>query len=123
MHSITPTGRKVFEMVRQAMQQRGQLRLTENESVHAVPLSRLWITLGVALLLSLTQPSLAGQLSLSTSPLFLGTSVEPNVFFLSDDSGSMDWDIMTLGNQGRIELVGADRTTTYSYVLPGADNN
>ena len=123
MHSITPTGRKVFEMVRQAMQQRGHLRLTENESVHAVPLSRLWITLGVALLLSLTQPSLAGQLSLSTSPLFLGTSVEPNVFFLSDDSGSMDWDIMTLGNQGRIELVGADRTTTYSYVLPGADNN
>ena len=56
---------------------------------------RICLSLGVGLLLSLAQPSLAGQLSLSTSPLFLGTSVEPNVFFLSDDSGSMDWDIMT----------------------------
>ncbi len=84
---------------------------------------RIYLSLGVALLLSLSQPSLAGQLSLSTSPLFLGTSVEPNVFFLSDDSGSMDWDIMTIGNQGRIALVGASQTTTYSYVVPSADNN
>ena len=84
---------------------------------------RICLSLGVGLLLSLAQPSLAGQLSLSTSPLFLGTSVEPNVFFLSDDSGSMDWDIMTLGNQGRMSLVGATQTKTFSYVLPAADNN
>ena len=36
----------------------------------------------------------AAQLSISNTPLFLGTSVQPNVFFLLDDSGSMDWTIL-----------------------------
>ncbi|MFQ5982907.1 MAG: pilus assembly protein, partial [Woeseiaceae bacterium] len=79
--------------------------------------------MGLALALQIPQLSHGGQLNLANSPLFLGTAVEPNVFFLSDDSGSMDWDIMTIGNQGRITLVGGDRSTTYSYVLPSADNN
>ena len=36
----------------------------------------------------------AGVLSLSQTPLFLGTSIQPNVFFMLDDSGSMDWEFM-----------------------------
>lgn len=34
-------------------------------------------------------------LSLSQSPLFLGARVAPNVFIELDDSGSMDWEILT----------------------------
>lgn len=37
----------------------------------------------------------AGTLSLSTVPLATATSVDPNVFFLLDDSGSMDWEVLT----------------------------
>ena len=40
---------------------------------------------------------------LSDSPLFLSNSVEPNILFTLDDSGSMDW--------------------TYYYALPAADND
>ncbi|MGV3592522.1 MAG: pilus assembly protein, partial [Gammaproteobacteria bacterium] len=34
-------------------------------------------------------------LSLANAPLFLGTSVDANVFFSLDDSGSMDWETLT----------------------------
>lgn len=37
----------------------------------------------------------ANELNLSNSPLFLGDSVDPNVFIELDDSGSMDWDVLT----------------------------
>ncbi len=37
----------------------------------------------------------AAALNLVTSPLFLGTSVDANVFFELDDSGSMDWETLT----------------------------
>ena len=37
----------------------------------------------------------AAALNLATSPLFLGTSVDANVFFNLDDSGSMDWETLT----------------------------
>ena len=37
----------------------------------------------------------AAQLSMANTPLFLGAAVQPNVFFVSDDSGSMDWEFMT----------------------------
>jgi len=37
----------------------------------------------------------AANLSMATTPLFLGAAVQPNVFFVSDDSGSMDWEFMT----------------------------
>ncbi len=84
---------------------------------------RVALAFGLALLLQVPTQSYAGQLNLASSPLFLGTAVEPNIFLLSDDSGSMDWDIMTIGDQGRISLVGTTATTDYSYVLPTTDNN
>lgn len=37
----------------------------------------------------------AAPLSLANAPLFLGTSVDANVFFEVDDSGSMDWETLT----------------------------
>ncbi len=44
--------------------------------------------------LSIPIGSNAAPLQLSNSPLFLGVSVDPNVFFMVDDSGSMDWEIL-----------------------------
>ncbi|MDO8273290.1 MAG: PilC/PilY family type IV pilus protein [Gammaproteobacteria bacterium] len=41
----------------------------------------------------------SAPLTLSNSPLFLGVSVDPNVFFMLDDSGSMDWEILTRSHQ------------------------
>jgi hypothetical protein len=84
---------------------------------------RAVLAFGLALTLQLPLLSHAGQLSLASAPLFLGTAVEPNIFLLSDDSGSMDWDIMTAENEGRITLVGATETHVFSYTVPAADNN
>ncbi len=33
--------------------------------------------------------------TLANTPLFTTTSAEPNIFFMVDDSGSMDWDLLT----------------------------
>ena len=38
----------------------------------------------------------AAELDLADEPLFLGISTDPNVFFELDDSGSMDWEILTI---------------------------
>ncbi|MAZ43825.1 MAG: pilus assembly protein [Legionellales bacterium] len=40
-------------------------------------------------------PAKGGELDLATTPLFLGSTVKPNIFFMVDDSGSMDWSILT----------------------------
>jgi len=40
----------------------------------------------------------AAPLSLADEPLFLGYTVDPNVFFMLDDSGSMDWEITTVAH-------------------------
>jgi len=44
---------------------------------------------------SSAMPANAAKLSMANTPLFLGAAVQPNVFFVSDDSGSMDWEFMT----------------------------
>ncbi|MEX2131721.1 MAG: PilC/PilY family type IV pilus protein [Pseudohongiellaceae bacterium] len=41
----------------------------------------------------------AQELALSSSPLYLGTQIDPNIFFMLDDSGSMDWEILTVDYQ------------------------
>lgn len=45
--------------------------------------------------LLMIEAPLAATLNLSNVPLSSSTSVNPNVFFELDDSGSMDWEIMT----------------------------
>ncbi len=85
--------------------------------------ARLALTACAALLLVLPRVGQGSPLNIAPSPLFLGTVVEPNVFVLSDDSGSMDWDMMTVENDGRITLTGVSSANTYSYVVKTADNN
>ena len=48
----------------------------------------------VVLMFSMTGAK-AAELNLADEPLFLGISTDPNVFFQMDDSGSMDWEVMT----------------------------
>lgn len=43
---------------------------------------------------------------LAQTPLYLTTSVKPNIFFLVDDSGSMDWEVL--------KSTGANNISTYS---------
>ena len=51
-------------------------------------------TTAAALLVCMGGNAQAGILTLAETPLFLTASVDPNVFFLLDDSGSMDWEIL-----------------------------
>ncbi|MEX0962626.1 MAG: PilC/PilY family type IV pilus protein [Pseudohongiellaceae bacterium] len=46
-------------------------------------------------MLSASTTSNAAEMALSQSPLFLGTQIDPNIFFMLDDSGSMDWETLT----------------------------
>jgi type IV pilus assembly protein PilY1 len=66
---------------------------------------------------------------LSDVPLELAVGVEPNVLVIMDDSGSMDWTLMTRESEGRFRistsgLVAAAnaRTITASYLQPLASN-
>lgn len=52
-------------------------------------------SLSAIVFLSSATPVHAVNLSIANTPLFLGAAVQPNVFFVSDDSGSMDWEYMT----------------------------
>ncbi len=86
-------------------------------------LGHVLLALGLALV---PVASKAGDLSLSSAPLFLGTSVEPNVTFVNDDSGSMDWQILvTQGGQGTMTLDGSqfsgDSSQRYVHVFCQAD--
>jgi len=47
-------------------------------------------------LMSLSASTQAAEMNLATAPLYLGTQVDPNVFFMLDDSGSMDWETLTV---------------------------
>ena len=49
-------------------------------------------TLSASLLLIIGSSSLAAPGIPANSPLFLSTKVQPNIFFMIDDSGSMDWE-------------------------------
>ncbi len=46
------------------------------------------------LLLLLPQHLTAAPGKISTNPLFLQSGVQPNLFFILDDSGSMDWEVL-----------------------------
>ena len=46
--------------------------------------------MGSVVLLAWSTANQAAELALADQPLFLGTQIDPNVFFMMDDSGSMD---------------------------------
>ncbi len=56
--------------------------------------------------------------TLSDSPMFLTNPVEPNILFMLDDSGSMDWGLMTGESSGIMSLGCFD----YYYAQPAEDN-
>ncbi|KAF0193005.1 MAG: type IV pilus assembly protein PilY1 [Gammaproteobacteria bacterium] len=75
-------------------------------------------TFSVLTLIS-AQPVAAAPGAISQAPLYLSTTVEPNIFFLTDDSGSMDWGVMTSETDGLIYLGGY----AYYYTHPAAEND
>jgi len=52
--------------------------------------------------------------ALADSPLFLQNSVEPNILFTIDDSGSMDWGLMTPETDGKFFCNGLDYFNTFA---------
>ncbi len=68
--------------------------------------SALAAGLSSALLLAFSHSLCAAPGTLASSPLFLSTNVQPNIFFMVDDSGSMDWEVL-LSNAARTEHTGA----------------
>ncbi|MDH3490979.1 MAG: PilC/PilY family type IV pilus protein [Gammaproteobacteria bacterium] len=54
--------------------------------------------------------------TLADTPLFLSNSVEPNILFMLDDSGSMDWGLMTPENNGIMRI-----SCDYHHVQPASD--
>ena len=54
-------------------------------------------------------PESAGPLDLATVPLFLGSQVDPNVFFTLDDSGSMDWEVLILKETYHVDYWGVNK--------------
>ena len=57
-------------------------------------LSKPGLVLFAALLTLAPLTSPAANLQLVDSPLFLQTAVQPNIFFMTDDSGSMDSEVL-----------------------------
>lgn len=60
----------------------------------------------------------AGTLNLPDSPLNLISAVEPNVMFIIDDSGSMDWEVLIANADQGI----ANGALSGYYVLPSPNN-
>jgi type IV pilus assembly protein PilY1 len=89
-------------------------------------LARLLTAALAATTVALPAAAQAAALNLASSPLFLSVPVPPNIFFLIDDSGSMDWTMMTPEYDGAIWLTtpgASSPSTEYNYILPGSDNN
>ena len=73
------------------------------------PLSSLLL---YGVLLTSSHLAIASPGALEQSPLYVGPAVESNIMILSDDSGSMDWEIMSrdLANGGRFTATQPDGT-------------
>ena len=74
----------------------------------------------VTVLIQHAAPVSAAPGTLSQSPLFLSTAVEPNVYFTLDDSGSMEWDNLVAGTSNGLPDIGG--WTGNYYILPTANN-
>ena len=64
----------------------------------------------------------AGPLNLSDNALEVVTNIEPNIMILHDDSGSMDWGIMTNESEGGIFHMD-DYRYYYTHPDPGASGS
>lgn len=98
--------------------------------------SRKYTSIWAALFASVLALSSAGIQSapgtLVNTPLFTTTSAEPNIFFMVDDSGSMDADLLTpesnpstgcgSGCEGLMEVINGSRKVWYGYTTKVSDN-
>lgn len=83
----------------------------------------------VALIAAMHGPVVYGAPgTLPVSPLFIGASVEPNVYFIADDSGSMQWEILAQDSDQGVPIIAgrvrdlvlppSSGTTRYNNVVP-----
>ncbi|MDH5602030.1 MAG: hypothetical protein OEY78_12100, partial [Gammaproteobacteria bacterium] len=78
----------------------------------------LGLAIGAATSIGLPLSASAAPGTLADSPLFLTNKSEPNIFFMADDSGSMDWEITT-DNGVMTPIIGG---YDWTYVFDEADN-
>ena len=88
----------------------------------SIPGARIAAAVSATLLVFISAAGFATQLNLANSPLFLSVPVPSNIFFLHDDSGSMDWDMVTSEDDGVMLLTAGGNTTRYTYLFPLSDN-
>lgn len=69
------------------------------------------VSTALALWLGYAPVASADLMDLSNVPLFLGFRAEPNIFFIIDDSGSMDWDVLTQDNANDGRFAGLQPTS------------
>ncbi len=75
----------------------------------------------VSTLVMVSNVGYTGPLDLSNTVLEVSTGVEPNIIVLNDDSGSMDWGLMTPEREGRMHLPNGGTTGgnfVYYYAHP-----
>ena len=80
---------------------------TKAERIMRASIRKFSITAGSALLGALSiapTAALSAPGTLADVPLFLTNPVEPNILFMVDDSGSMDWGLMTEEDDGIMNL-------------------
>lgn len=107
-----------------------KMRLDEKETV--IVGSKTWLSLlrafwldirdSLYLVLFVFAPcvAIAAQLNLSSTPLFLTTAAKPNIMFLTDDSGSMDWNMVTSESDGVMTVSQCNKEFRYTYPALGA---
>ncbi|MEN8131098.1 MAG: hypothetical protein ABFS45_13065, partial [Pseudomonadota bacterium] len=76
------------------------------------------LLLAVIIIFSLSTTVMGGALNLADNALEVLSGVEPNIMVLSDDSGSMDWGVMTTENEGTFLL--GPWSYYYAHPNPGA---
>jgi type IV pilus assembly protein PilY1 len=77
------------------------------------------LTTGMAATLLISHVVDASPLSLSQAPLFVTSGAPANLFFLADDSGSMDWNMVTPETDGNATML---LPTTQSGTLRSGSN-
>jgi type IV pilus assembly protein PilY1 len=90
------------------------------DTQHRLTLTKVGIL--TALLVTPLSSNVAGPLNLSNNALEVVNNVEPNIMILHDNSGSMDWGVMTNeGDEGAYHLGG--NLYYYTHPDPGADDD
>ena len=68
------------------------MNLQQYIRVNVVKISTLIV---LPVLLGIGQSAAAAALNITNDPLYLADSIAPGIFIMMDDSGSMDWEVLT----------------------------